>query len=229
MTIKKTIYHFLDPVFGYPFSKYFFEMGIQKEAEVILVFSTKNFKPNRRSWNPLRILDEFKKSAIQLEIIKKFKPFGFSIKFVVDVNKPRFINNISPQGIGICTGFNQIFRKELINNLEDFVNVHPSILPLYRGPTPVEWCIENKEKYAGWTLHRINDKIDAGEILYQQEVEIGAKLADEIKAEISNHAKKILFDYIQIKKANQVFEKKIIKADNYYLNKINYKSFYKET
>jgi methionyl-tRNA formyltransferase len=48
------------------------------------------------------------------------------------------------------------------------VNFHPSLLPSYRGPIPSYWVIENKEKYTGITMHKVTEKIDNGEIIYNK-------------------------------------------------------------
>lgn len=47
------------------------------------------------------------------------------------------------------------------------LNVHPSALPKYRGPSPVLRAIRNGEKFMGLTVHRMNEKIDAGPVLAQ--------------------------------------------------------------
>jgi methionyl-tRNA formyltransferase len=47
------------------------------------------------------------------------------------------------------------------------LNVHPSTLPKYRGPSPVLWAIRNGDPCMGLTVHRVTDRIDAGPILAQ--------------------------------------------------------------
>jgi methionyl-tRNA formyltransferase len=47
------------------------------------------------------------------------------------------------------------------------LNVHPSTLPKYRGPSPVPWAIRNGDAYLGITVHRMTERIDAGPILAQ--------------------------------------------------------------
>ncbi len=51
-------------------------------------------------------------------------------------------------------------------------NIHPSKLPFYRGPVPTMWAIQNGEKSYGVTIHEIDDGIDTGDILYQEEYPI---------------------------------------------------------
>ncbi|MBA4419321.1 MAG: methionyl-tRNA formyltransferase [Syntrophus sp. (in: bacteria)] len=52
------------------------------------------------------------------------------------------------------------------------INVHPSLLPRYRGPSPLQWAIWNGEKDTGVTLIKMNEKMDEGNILYQEKAEI---------------------------------------------------------
>lgn len=53
------------------------------------------------------------------------------------------------------------------------VNVHPSLLPKYRGPSPVFWQVALGETRTGVTIHRLTAGVDAGPILFQVETEIG--------------------------------------------------------
>ncbi|MCM8804132.1 MAG: methionyl-tRNA formyltransferase [Candidatus Omnitrophica bacterium] len=52
------------------------------------------------------------------------------------------------------------------------INLHPSLLPKYRGPAPIEWAIINGETKTGITLIKMDEKVDTGEIIIQKEVEI---------------------------------------------------------
>lgn len=52
------------------------------------------------------------------------------------------------------------------------INVHPSMLPKYRGSAPIQWAIINGDKTTGTTIMKMNEKMDAGDIILQQEVEI---------------------------------------------------------
>jgi methionyl-tRNA formyltransferase len=49
------------------------------------------------------------------------------------------------------------------------LNVHPSALPKYRGPSPVLWAIRNGDPHLGLTVHRMTERIDAGPVVAQVE------------------------------------------------------------
>jgi len=52
------------------------------------------------------------------------------------------------------------------------INVHPSLLPKYRGSAPIQWAVINGDKVTGTTIMKMNEKMDAGDIIIQKEVEI---------------------------------------------------------
>ncbi len=55
------------------------------------------------------------------------------------------------------------------------INIHPSLLPKYRGPSPTQWVIKNKDKVTGLTCHYIEKGIDSGDIIDQVIVKIEHK------------------------------------------------------
>jgi len=48
------------------------------------------------------------------------------------------------------------------------INVHPSLLPKYRGPAPIQWAVRNGESETGISIIRMSERMDAGDILYQE-------------------------------------------------------------
>ena len=69
-----------------------------------------------------------------------------------------------------------------IKNLT-IINLHPSLLPSYRGPNPLEWAILNNESRTGFTLHYLEEGEDSGDIIFQSSFSIPRGLT---KNEISN-------------------------------------------
>ena len=67
-------------------------------------------------------------------------------------------------------------------------NIHPSILPFYRGPVPTAWAILNGEKYFGITIHKMDKGIDTGDILVQKKYKI---LDNETGFELYNRGMKL--------------------------------------
>ena len=85
------------------------------------------------------------------------------------------------------------YRKILPQSLIDCpkfgcINIHPSILPYYRGPVPTAWAIENGENEFGITIHYMDYSIDTGDILIQKNYPI---LDNETGYELYTRAMKI--------------------------------------
>ena len=74
----------------------------------------------------------------------------------------------------IClAGFMKILSKTFINNFNGkILNIHPSLLPKFKGLNTHERAIRNKEKYSGCTVHFVNSKLDSGKIVLQDTVRI---------------------------------------------------------
>ena len=74
----------------------------------------------------------------------------------------------------IClAGFMKILSKNFIKNFNGkILNIHPSLLPKYKGLNTHEKAIKNKDKYSGCTVHFVNSKLDSGIIINQTKVKI---------------------------------------------------------
>ena len=68
-------------------------------------------------------------------------------------------------------GWNYLVPKGIVTSFPCF-NLHPSLLPKYRGPDPVAAQLAHKEKRMGVTLHRMNERLDTGPIWRQKEVRV---------------------------------------------------------
>lgn len=71
-------------------------------------------------------------------------------------------------------------------------NMHSSLLPAYRGRVPVHWAIINNEKKSGATLHHMVQQFDAGDIVDQEEVSIGATETSKDVLEKATEAAKVV-------------------------------------
>ncbi|MBI2121583.1 MAG: methionyl-tRNA formyltransferase [Candidatus Sungbacteria bacterium] len=91
--------------------------------------------------------------------------------------------------IYIIASYGKIIPKEILN-LPRFgaVNIHPSILPCWRGPSPIQYTILNGDMKTGVTIMKTDERMDHGPILAQQEFPISppeARLAKSGKSQIS--------------------------------------------
>lgn len=79
------------------------------------------------------------------------------------------IKKLDPE-IGIVADFGLIIPQELIDVFPNgIINIHPSLLPIYRGPTPVQTALLNGDIKTGLTIIKIDDELDHGPILFQEE------------------------------------------------------------
>ena len=74
----------------------------------------------------------------------------------------------------IClAGFMKILSREFIKRFKGkIINIHPSLLPKYKGLNTHDRVIKNKEKYSGCTVHYVTSKLDSGKIILQKKVKI---------------------------------------------------------
>ena len=82
------------------------------------------------------------------------------------------IENLEPNLI-ILSAYGQIIPKEILKIPKyGCLNIHPSLLPKYRGPSPIQTAILNGDEKTGVTIFIMDEKIDHGPIVAQKELEI---------------------------------------------------------
>ena len=100
------------------------------------------------------------------------------------------INNIKL----IClAGFMKILSKDFIKKFRGkILNIHPSLLPKYKGLKTHERVIKNKEKYSGCTVHLVSPKLDSGKIILQKKVKLSKQETSlSLKKKILKHEHKL--------------------------------------
>lgn len=92
----------------------------------------------------------------------------------LDVVAPSSRNRIAPllrvyePDLTICLGFPwKIPPAALAVSRLGVLNIHPSLLPRYRGPSPISWALRNGDRELGVTVHRMDTDLDTGPILAQ--------------------------------------------------------------
>jgi len=112
-----------------------------------------------------------------------FKNKQLSEKNLISILK---INNINM----IClAGFMKILSRNFINKFKGkILNIHPSLLPKYKGLNTHKRALNNKDKYSGCTVHFVNARLDSGKVILQKKVKISkneteASLAKKILAQ----------------------------------------------
>ncbi len=91
----------------------------------------------------------------------------------IDENKILKILNKKNVNLICLAGYMKILSKNFIMRFNGTIlNIHPSLLPKYKGLNTHERAIQNKEKQSGCTVHFVNFKLDSGKIILQKKVKI---------------------------------------------------------
>jgi formyltetrahydrofolate-dependent phosphoribosylglycinamide formyltransferase len=124
------------------------------------------------------------KFANQFKIKKKifnFKDSKDTEKNILSLLKKKKITFIC------LAGFMKILSKNFIKKFDGkIINIHPSLLPKYKGLNTHFRAISNKDKFAGCTVHYVTAKLDSGKMILQKKVKITTKDT------ITSLAKKVL-------------------------------------
>ena len=119
------------------------------------------------------ISNNSKSKGLQFAKVYKIKKKVFNFKNALSEKK--VIYELKKNNINlIClAGFMKILSKTFIGNFKGkILNIHPSLLPKYKGLNTHEKAIKNKDKYSGCTVHFVNSKLDSGKIINQKKVKI---------------------------------------------------------
>ena len=133
-----------------------------------------------------------KESPILIKLIvsnnKNAKGLIFSKKYKIEKKIFKFLNKRSDEKIIIrylkrkninlicLAGFMKILSKNFIQNFKGIIlNIHPSLLPKYKGLNTHFRAIQNREKFSGCTVHIVTSKLDSGKIVLQKKIKIYKK------------------------------------------------------
>ncbi len=129
----------------------------------------------------------------------KYKVYDFKKK-IKDENK--ILISLKKDKIDlIClAGFMKILSKKFIKKFNGkILNIHPSLLPKYKGLNTHLRAINNNEKFSGCTVHFVNSKLDSGKIILQKKVKIHKKDTPRILAKKILKEEHILYPKALIK------------------------------
>ena len=152
----------------------------------------------------LIVSNDSKSKGLQYGKIFKIKKKIFDFK-KKHIDEKKILFELKKNRIDlIClAGFMKILSKTFINNFNGkILNIHPSLLPKFKGLNTHERAIRNKEKYSGCTVHFVNSKLDSGKIVLQDKVRINKNETPKTLA------KKILA------KEHKLYPKAILKVFN---------------
>ena len=131
-------------------------------------------KKNNTNWK-IKLVISNKKKAKGLAYAKKNRIINYGI----ENKKPQFekkaLRYLKKNKINLLclAGFMRILSKEFIKKSKfKIINIHPSLLPKYKGLNTHERAIKAGDKYAGSTVHYVTAKLDSGKKILQTKVKI---------------------------------------------------------
>tara|TARA_Y100001970_G_scaffold216954_1_gene265658 strand:- start:617 stop:1180 length:564 start_codon:yes stop_codon:yes gene_type:complete len=118
--------------------------------------------------------------------LKYAKKFNIPYKFFNYKNKMQFerkcLLEIKRRKIEfLClAGFMKILSKKFIMGFNNkIINIHPSLLPKFKGLNTHKRVLQNKEKFTGCTVHYVNAKLDSGKIILQKKIKINLNESED--------------------------------------------------
>lgn len=159
---------------------------IDENYDVIMVVTQPDKEVGRKK--EIRY-SEVKKYALDHDI-EVFQPEKIRTDYqrIIDAN---------PDVIITCA-YGQIIPKELLEFPKyKCINIHASLLPKLRGGAPIHWSIINGDSKTGITIMYMNEKMDEGDILYQEEVKIlDTDNVETLHDKLSDLGSKMIIDFI---------------------------------
>ena len=176
-----------------------FISGTGSNLKSLIKFSKKKKSPISID---LIISNNPKAKGLKLGKINKIKRkvYNFKRKYKIE---NQILSDLKEHKVKmIClAGFMKVLSRNFITKFKGkILNIHPSLLPKYKGLNTHQRALNNNEKYSGCTVHFVNARLDSGEIILQKKVRI-------TKNETKNSlAKKIL------KQEHKLYPKAILKV-----------------
>jgi formyltetrahydrofolate-dependent phosphoribosylglycinamide formyltransferase len=159
---------------------------------------------NKKLYSSVNLVVSNRPNAAGLKVASKYKVRTEILdsnnltrkNFEIFLDKILKKNNIN---LVCLAGFMKILSKDFIKKWPKMIlNIHPSILPSFKGLNAQRQAIENKAKYSGCTVHFVNEEMDSGEIIDQKIVAISTN------DDVDSLSKKILMEehklYIKVLK-----------------------------
>ena len=148
-----------------------FISGRGSNLRSIIKYSTKNKFSYR-----VELVISNKKNAKGLMLAKKKAIKNLSIDFIESKNlTDKVLNLLKKKHIKlVClAGFMKILPVYFIKSFKGkIINIHPSLLPKYKGLNTHKRVINNREKFTGCTVHFVNKYLDSGKIIIQKKIRI---------------------------------------------------------
>jgi len=187
-------------------------MGTPEFGAIILENLIKaDFKPYSGRWpvgpfRPILVVTEPDKPVGRKQMLTPPPVKLVAQKYKIAISQPEKISNLKSEILSlksdliIVAAYGQIIPKDILDIPKyGSLNLHPSLLPKYRGPSPIQYTILNGDKETGVTIILMDEKIDHGPILAQRELvnyELGIMNYEKLNNELAKLGVELLIETI---------------------------------
>ena len=143
-----------------------------------------NYSKKKNSLIKIMLVISNNSNAKGLKIANNFRIKNYAIKFknrsIFDKQSLKLMKKYNIDMICLA-GFMKIVSGNFINKFANpILNIHPSLLPKYKGLNTHLRAIKNKDKFSGASVHKVTQKLDSGKIILQKKIKILKK--DTVKS-----------------------------------------------
>ena len=144
--------------------------SINRDFEVVTIISNNRISTNIKSY-----VNKFYKNVLVMEL-------------QTTLQKKKFFNT----NVIFSVGYMKVIEKSIIRNF-DVINLHPSILPTYKGLMTQKRMLINNENNYGFTLHKVSNALDEGETIFNKIRRINTKDESRLLYEHKNLEHKFVY------------------------------------
>tara|TARA_B100001057_G_scaffold441702_1_gene476513 strand:- start:509 stop:1093 length:585 start_codon:yes stop_codon:yes gene_type:complete len=166
-------------------------IGLKKLRTAIFISGTGsnlknliNFSLKQKSPIKIVLIISSNKGAKGLYFAKKYKIKSKTYKYINKIiSEKKILKDLAKKQIQlVClAGFMKVLSKNFIKIFNGkILNIHPSLLPKYKGLNTHKRVLANKDKFTGCTVHLVNSKLDSGKIILQKKIKVNKN--DNIKS-----------------------------------------------
>tara|TARA_B100001741_G_scaffold313089_1_gene318097 strand:+ start:2616 stop:3200 length:585 start_codon:yes stop_codon:yes gene_type:complete len=135
-----------------------------------------NYSKKKKSKIYLKLVISNKSNASGIKFAKKnkipTKIINYKNKIKAEKEIIKYLDKYNIRLICLA-GFMKILSKYFIQKFKNkIINIHPSLLPKYKGLNTHERVINNNEKFSGCTVHYVNENLDSGKIILRKKVKL---------------------------------------------------------
>ncbi len=166
-------------------------------------------------WYTIPVIKKLMPLGLNLVVTTEKNPDSLFLKFctenrlkTISVGNSQELTNhqsiLDSHQVAVLASFGAIIPQDIIDGLPNgIINIHPSLLPKYKGPSPIQYALLNGDTITGVTIIKLDNKVDHGPILSQKPYnltgnetsedllsilfEIGSELIEDVVLKIMSH------------------------------------------